>query len=97
MAVQVLDGWDAAGLKAIASAMAAPGGAAVALVVGVIACVRRRSLVLPDVPIDASAVLKQLIERFGGRGGGKPDLAQGGGLNADPTEIAIAARALLET
>ncbi len=30
--------------------------------------------------IDAGAVLKQLAAKFGGKGGGKPDLAQGGGL-----------------
>ncbi len=96
VAVQVLDGWDAPGLKAIASAMAAPGRAAVALVSAsspAFVVIARSA----GVGADAGAVLKQLIERFGGRGGGKPDLAQGGGLNADPTEIAIAARALLET
>ena len=32
--------------------------------------------------VDAGAVLKQLTAKFGGKGGGKPDLAQGGGLNA---------------
>ena len=31
-----------------------------------------------------SAVLKALVARFGGKGGGKPDLAQGGGLIGDP-------------
>ena len=31
---------------------------------------------------DASAVLKQLTAKFGGKGGGKPELAQGGGLGA---------------
>jgi alanyl-tRNA synthetase len=46
--------------------------------------------------MDAGAALKHLVERFGGRGGGKPDLAQGGGLNGDPVEIAQTARALLQ-
>jgi alanyl-tRNA synthetase len=31
---------------------------------------------------DAGALLKQLAAKFGAKGGGKPDLAQGGGLNA---------------
>jgi alanyl-tRNA synthetase len=47
------------------------------------------------VPVDAASTLKQLMHRFGGRGGGKPDLAQGGGLTGDPHEIAAAARELL--
>ena len=36
-----------------------------------------------DVAVDAAAVLKALVARFGGKGGGKPDLAQGGGLVGD--------------
>ena len=35
----------------------------------------------PDV--DAAALLKKTIEKFGGRGGGKANLAQGGGLTAE--------------
>jgi alanyl-tRNA synthetase len=49
-----------------------------------------------DVPVDANAILRALTERFGGRGGGKPDLAQGGGLTGDAAEIRRAARELLE-
>ena len=37
--------------------------------------------------VDAGAVLKQLTAKFGGKGGGKPDLAQGGGLNASDCAI----------
>jgi alanyl-tRNA synthetase len=40
-------------------------------------------------------VLQQLLKRFGGRGGGKPELAQGAGLTGDPQEIVAAARELL--
>ena len=47
------------------------------------------------VGVDAGAVVKQLMERFGGRGGGKPDLAQAGGLGGDTAEIAAFARPLL--
>ena len=46
---------------------------------------RTRSL-----PTDCAAVLKQLAARFGGKGGGRPELAQGGGLQGDVRE-AIAA------
>jgi alanyl-tRNA synthetase len=48
------------------------------------------------VSADAGVVLKTLIARFGGRGGGKPELAQGGGLKGSPEEIASAARQLIE-
>jgi alanyl-tRNA synthetase len=45
--------------------------------------------------VDAGAVLKQLTAKFGGKGGGKPDLAQGGGLNASGGALIAAARAAL--
>ena len=48
-----------------------------------------------DVAIDASRVLRDLISRFGGRGGGKPKLAQGGGLTGTMTEVLKTARELL--
>jgi alanyl-tRNA synthetase len=93
-AAHVVDGWDAAGLKAIASSMTSQGPAA-AVIVGTsapIAVVVARS---PGVAVDANAVLQQLLKRFGGRGGGKPELAQGAGLTGDPQEIAAGARELL--
>jgi alanyl-tRNA synthetase len=40
-----------------------------------------------DVNADVAALLKQTLERFGGRGGGRPHIVQGGGLNGDPEEI----------
>jgi alanyl-tRNA synthetase len=41
-----------------------------------------------DSTADMSALLKKTLERFGGRGGGRPNLAQGGGLTAEtPTAI----------
>ncbi len=49
----------------------------------------------PDVTIDASATLKKLTAQFGGKGGGRPELAQGGGLQGDVEEMLRAARALL--
>jgi alanyl-tRNA synthetase len=48
-----------------------------------------------DSPVDASAMFKALVARFGGKGGGRPDLAQGGGLDAPAAEIFAAARLYL--
>jgi alanyl-tRNA synthetase len=46
----------------------------------------------PDVAIDAGEVLRKLIERFGGKGGGKGAVAQGGGLAGSAPEILALAR-----
>jgi alanyl-tRNA synthetase len=91
---EALDGWDAAGLKAIASALAAESGVAATLVsVGdPIAIVVARS---QNVAIDASRTLRTLLDRFGGRGGGRPDLAQGAGLVGKVDDILAAAREIL--
>jgi alanyl-tRNA synthetase len=41
-----------------------------------------------DVDADCAGILKRVLERFGGRGGGRPNLAQGGGLTAQsPREV----------
>jgi alanyl-tRNA synthetase len=40
-------------------------------------------------------VLAALVAQFGGRGGGRPDIAQAGGLDAPSSEILAAARTLL--
>ena len=37
--------------------------------------------------MDAGALLKAIVGRFGGKGGGRPELAQGGGVDADPEGI----------
>ena len=92
---RALDGWDAAGLKAIAVAATAGDHLAAALfstaspVVAVVARAR-------NVRVDAQSVLKELVGEFGGRGGGKPELAQGGGLEGNVNLIVQAARAALE-
>jgi alanyl-tRNA synthetase len=93
--VEGLDGWDASGLKAIATHITAQASAVVALFSKAPphAVVIARS---PGVPLDAAAVLGVLTERFGGRGGGKADLAQGGGLGGDLSAILATTRELLE-
>ena len=40
-----------------------------------------------DSPVDVAGVLKKTIERFGGRGGGRPNLAQGGGLTGSANDV----------
>ena len=47
--------------------------------------------------MDAGAVLKDLIARFGGKGGGRPEFAQGGGMAGDHTDVLAAAGRLIET
>jgi alanyl-tRNA synthetase len=83
----VLDGWDAAGLKVIASTIAArPGHAAVLLgtaSAGSPLVVARAA----DLTVDASALLRAITGRFGGRGGGRADLAQGGGATASGEDL----------
>jgi alanyl-tRNA synthetase len=89
-----VDGWDASGLKAIATALAAHSNVAALLVSSgePIAVVVARS---PDVALDASEALRALLDRFGGRGGGRPDLAQGAGLVGRADDILAFARELL--
>jgi len=92
--VEAVPDLDAAGLKAMAAAAAAEPGAAVALfstTSPALVVVARHE----GAGVDAGAVLKALVGQFGGKGGGKPDLAQGGGLQGDTTTFVAAARELL--
>ena len=50
-----------------------------------------------DVHASAQQILATLVAQFGGRGGGKAEFAQGGGLNASPEAILEAARAAIVT
>ena len=89
--VQALEGWDAAGLKAIASSLVARSGVVAVLVSArnPIAVVVARS---QDAALDSSKGLRMLLDRFGGRGGGRPELAQGAGLVGKIEDILTAAR-----
>ena len=42
-----------------------------------------------DSTADVAALLKKTLEHFGGRGGGRPNLAQGGGLTAESPEVVL--------
>jgi alanyl-tRNA synthetase len=85
---------DAIGLKSLASAIVSRPGFVVVLVAAA-----RPTLVVVARSQDGSVAANQLVAaltaKFGGRGGGKPDLAQAGGLDASADEILAAARALL--
>jgi alanyl-tRNA synthetase len=89
--VQALEGWDAAGLKAIASSLVAQSGVVAVLVSAgnPVAVVVARS---QDVALDSSKGLRMLLDRFGGRGGGRPELAQGAGLVGKIEDILTASR-----
>jgi alanyl-tRNA synthetase len=94
--VDALDGWDQAALKTLASSAAArPGVVAALLSAGTPALVVIARA--PDVDLDASAVLKAMLQRFGGKGGGKPELAQGGGLNGAHADLTAALGQLIES
>ncbi len=83
---------DANGLKSLASAIAAKPGYIVVLVSR-----SRPVLIVAARSTDVTAVSAQqivaaLTSQFGGRGGGRPELAQAGGLDADPSRPARATR-----
>ncbi len=95
LVVEALEGWDAAGLKSLAAAAsAAEPRSAIALFSAsspALVVVARGK----DAGVDASATLKALVVKFGGKGGGKADLAQGGGLIGPAADLVAAARELL--
>ena len=93
LVVDALDGWDANGLKSVAAAIASmPAHVAV-----LFSAQAPASIVVArgeGAHVDSSTVLKQILERFGGKGGGRPELAQGGGAAGSPPEWIAFARSL---
>jgi alanyl-tRNA synthetase len=85
---------DAQGLKSLASAIVSRPGHVVLL-----ASTSRPTLVVAarsqDVSLAANQLITALTARFGGRGGGRPDLAQAGGLDATAEAILKGARSLV--
>jgi alanyl-tRNA synthetase len=90
LVARAVDG-DANSLKGLATAITAQPGFVV-----VLASISAPTLVVvarsADISLPAQRLLTTLVTRFGGRGGGKPDLAQGGGLNGSADAILAAAR-----
>jgi alanyl-tRNA synthetase len=93
--VEAIEGWDAQGLKQIAVAATAANPDAI---VALVTTTTPAQVVIArgaNAKVDASALLKQLAAQFGGKGGGKPDLAQGGGLTGATNDLVAFVRALL--
>jgi len=89
-----LNGWDAAGLKTIAARIAERSGHVAVLISesAPAAVVIARAAGLPH---DAGALLRTIVNRHGGKGGGRPELAQGGGVTAPAAEVLATARELV--
>lgn len=95
LVVEVVGDQDAAGLKALGQGVAGR-TRHVAVLVSSTSPVTVVVAVAEDTPLDAGSLVRRLAERFGGRGGGKPGLAQAGGLGGEAVVVAEAARALVE-
>jgi len=93
--VAAIEGWDAQGIKAIAAAITAADQDAVVVLFTTATPAQVVVARGASSKIDAGSVVKQLAAKFGGKGGGKPDLAQGGGLSAPVNELIAYARTLL--
>ncbi|MGH3518043.1 MAG: alanine--tRNA ligase, partial [Haloechinothrix sp.] len=97
VAQQIADGVDAGGLRALTAevrnrlgsrpgvvALFSPNGDKVSFAVGTTAAARDKGLA-------AGKLVPSFAEAIGGRGGGKPDLAQGGGTNPSGVRQALTA------
>ena len=94
--VEAIADLDAVALKAMAAAAATHHGAVVVLF-GAASPALVVAASHPAAAVDASATVRALVARFGGKGGGKSDLAQGGGLIGDSAALVAAAREILTT
>jgi alanyl-tRNA synthetase len=74
-------GWDLAALKTLATAIAAHAGC-VAVIIGDDTPVPVVAARASNVSFDAGAWIKNITTALGGRGGGRPELAQGGVSNS---------------
>ncbi len=92
LVLRVIDA-PAATLKTLATTVTERPGLLVALV----STTTPATLVVarsPDIAIACDGIVKAVCGRFGARGGGRPDLAQAGGLNGSPDEIVAEVRRL---
>ena len=93
--VQAIEGRDQNELRTMALAICGAPGYRVALfsTTAPYVAVLARS---KDGRTDCAAALKALMSAFGGRGGGRPEMAQAGGLTGDLSQILEAARGEFE-
>jgi alanyl-tRNA synthetase len=93
LVLKVVDA-DANGLKVLASAVTTAPGYVVVLcsASSPVLVVAARSA---DVNVSAQQVIANITASFGGRGGGRPELAQAGGLTGSPDAVLACARASL--
>jgi alanyl-tRNA synthetase len=89
-----LPGWDAAGLKTIAARIVERPGH-IAVLLGTPAPAAIVVARAAGVTFDSAALLRSLVERHGGKGGGRPDLAQGGGVSSPAEDVLQSARDLV--
>jgi alanyl-tRNA synthetase len=93
LVVRALDG-DAGVLKGLAAAITAEPG----FVVGLVSTTTPALLVVArsaGMDVSAQQLVASAVAAFGGRGGGRPELAQAGGLNGAPDAIVAHLRTLL--
>jgi alanyl-tRNA synthetase len=86
---------DAGVLKTLAAAVVSRGG----LIAVLVSAARPALMVVArsaDIDVSSNQILARMTARFGGRGGGKPDMAQGGGLDAPAEAILAEVRAMLD-
>jgi alanyl-tRNA synthetase len=95
LVLRAIDG-DAVRLKALASAVAAC-GSVLAVIVSVSSPVLVVAARSADVAVPCQDLVGMLARTFAGKGGGKPDLAQGGGLQAPSEQVLAVVREWLAT
>jgi alanyl-tRNA synthetase len=82
----IFEGRDTGELKLLASKLTASPG-----IVALLGSAGEKAQLIfarsDDLPYDMNALLKQAVAAFGGRGGGQPAMAQGGGFPADRTRL----------
>jgi alanyl-tRNA synthetase len=92
--VEAVPDVDMNGLKTLAQSLTARGGHAAVL----FSTSAPASVVIArsaDVTLDAAGLLKELTAKFGGKGGGRPELAQGGGLSGTAEEMIAVSAAII--
>ncbi|MCL4835685.1 MAG: hypothetical protein KJZ86_24820 [Caldilineaceae bacterium] len=85
LVAQVLADLDAAALKSLAAGLVAHAG-----VVALLACGEEKGTAIfarsADVEMHAGQLLRSILPRYGGGGGGRPEFAQGGGVDGGRLE-----------